>query len=99
MFLYQLPPIYKGKIIKRPSIHCRSPYVADVQIQDEMYIVHAPSLGCGGYADKDQYVYVTKHSDPKLCTHVIHLACRNEKNIDYNIGIHPKSAEKIYSHV
>ena len=58
-------------------------------------IAHAPSLGCCGYADKEQYVYVVPHEKPKTCSHVIHLAHREEKEQKYLIGIHPKSAEKI----
>ena len=33
IFLYQLPPLYKGQIIKRPRASCRSPYVADVAME------------------------------------------------------------------
>ena len=96
-FLYSLPPLMKGNVIQRPSASCRSPYVADVLLTEtnETIIAHAPSLGCCGYADKDQYVYVTKKETSKLCTHVIHLALREEKNQTYLIGIHPKSAEHI----
>lgn len=100
--------LYKGLIIKRPSASCRSPYVADVMIENEQedleeinekenhqIIAHAPALGCCGYADKDKYVYLTKHENPKLCTHVIHLAHVEERDQSYIIGMHPKSAEKI----
>lgn len=94
--LYSIQPIVKGKIIKRPSASCRSPYVANVLLEDNTIVIaHAPSLGCCGYADTDQYVYLTKNKNPKLCTHVIHLAYIKEKNITYLVGMHPKSAEKI----
>ena len=99
--IYQLNNLIKGKIISRPSKHCKTPYVADVMLYDENeneldeVIAHAPSLGCCGYADKEQYVYLMPHENPKTCSHVIHLAHREEKNKKYLIGIHPKSAEKI----
>ena len=53
MEVYQIGPLTKGKIIKRPSAHCRSPYVADVLLDNEIVpiIAHAPALGCCGYAD------------------------------------------------
>ena len=99
--VYQLNGMIKGKIISRPSKHCKTPYVADVLLYDENnepleeVIAHAPSLGCCGSADKEQYVYVVPHENPKTCSHVIHLAHREEKEQKYLIGIHPKSAEKI----
>ncbi len=93
--IYQLDSLIRGKVIHRPSKQCRSPYVADVSINDHIYMVHAPSLGCGGYSDTGQWVYMTKHDNPKKCSHVIHLAERHEKNTIYLVGIHPKSAEQI----
>ena len=96
--LYQIPGFIKGKIISRPSKKCKSPYVADVQIDEETEVItHAPSLGCCGYADKEQFIYMVPHKNPKTCSHVIHLAHRIEKETEYLIGIHPKSAEKIVS--
>lgn len=89
-----------GKVINRPSKTCKTPYVADVEIIDEnqekkIILAHAPSLGCCGYVDKEQDVYLVPHENPKTCSHVIHLAIRNEKDQKYLIGVHPKSAEKI----
>ena len=104
MYLYSLPQTYEGTIVKRPCKTCASPYVADVYLQDpeieenEKHIIaHAPSLGCCGYVDAQQSIVLIKHENPKLCTHVIHLAKRQEKGQTYLIGVHPKSAEKIVS--
>ena len=99
--LYQLDNLVEASVVKRPSKQIKTPYVADVLLYDENneptkeVIAHAPSLGCCGYADKEQYVYVVPHENPKTCSHVIHLAHREEKEQKYLIGIHPKSAEKI----
>ena len=82
----------KGTILKRPSKHCKSPYVADVLLENgEEIIAHAPSLGCCGLCDKDSVVYMTLSPNPKKCTHIIHLG----ENNDVIVGIHPKSGEKI----
>lgn len=82
----------KGTILKRPSKHCKSPYVADVLLEDGSEIIaHAPSLGCCGLCEKDSIVYMILHEKPKLCTHVIHISEFNNTLI----GIHPKSGEKI----
>ena len=94
--ILKLDNMVKGNIINRPSKKCKSPYVADVLLEDGTEVIaHAPSLGCCGYADKCQDVYMIKHENPKTCSHVIHLAIRNEKETNYLIGIHPKSSEKI----
>tara|TARA_B100000424_G_scaffold123286_1_gene93471 strand:+ start:13458 stop:14288 length:831 start_codon:yes stop_codon:yes gene_type:complete len=95
MYLYKLPEFIEGIVEKRPSGTCKSPYVADVISNNTHIIAHAPSLGCCGYVNKDQHIVMTIHEKPKLCTHVIHLAKRIEKNSSYLIGVHPKSAEKI----
>jgi sugar fermentation stimulation protein A len=97
--LVSLDELIEGIIITRPSKHCKTPYVADVKIlsTNEEVIAHAPSLGCCGYADKGQIVYMTKHKKPNTCTHVIQLAHRVEadKDMSYLVGIHPKIAETI----
>jgi len=85
-------PMIKGTIIKRPSKHCKSPYVADVLLENgEEVIAHAPSLGCCGLCEKNSVVYMTLSKEPKTCTRVIHLG----QHKDTIVGIHPKSGEKI----
>lgn len=92
----QLNDLIFGEVIKRPSIQCKSPYVADVKLEDDTTVIaHSPSLGCCGYINASQNVVMVEHANPKLCTHVIHLANRLEKTHNYLIGVHPKSAEKI----
>ena len=45
MIVYQIENIIQGTIIKRPSAFCKTPYVADVLLenQDQIY-GHSPSL-------------------------------------------------------
>ena len=98
IYLYTLEDCITGKVIHRPCKTCFSPYVADVMLEDgNSIIAHAPSLGCCGYVDAQQDVILVKRKNPKKCTHVIHLASRYEKGINYFIGVHPKSAEYIVS--
>jgi DNA-binding sugar fermentation-stimulating protein len=70
---------------------------ADVLLETgEQVIAHAPSLGCFGYVDKNETVLLVPHENPITCSHVIHLAKRNEKkDVSYLIGVHPKSVEKL----
>ena len=99
-FLYSLGNLTHGIVINRPSKTCKTPYVADVEIIDEnrekkIILAHAPSLGCCGYVDKGESIYLIPHENPKTCSHVIHLAHIKEKQHNHLIGVHPKSAEKI----
>ena len=78
----------KGTILKRPSKHCKSPYVADVLLEDGSEIIaHAPSLGCCGLCEKDSTVYMILHEKPKLCTHVIHISEFNNTLIVFKQSI------------
>ncbi len=80
----------RGVVIRRPSKQCKSPYVADVLLDDGSEIIaHAPSLGF--LCEKGSVIYMTLSARPTLCTHIIHLGKQN----DIIVGIHPKSAEKI----
>ena len=101
--IYQIPDtLYEAVIVKRPSTHCKTPYVADIYIPelDKISIAHSPSLGCCGLADKDHKVMVckipeTKSKKEKVCEYVIMLSCVEEKGETIYIGIHPKLSETI----
>ena len=55
--LIKFDNVFQGNIVKRPSKSCKTPYVADVLLQDNSEILgHSPSLGCCGLADKDATV-------------------------------------------
>ena len=48
--LMAIDNLVKGKVIKRPSASCKTPYVADVELEDgTIVLAHTTSLGLGGY--------------------------------------------------
>lgn len=56
---HTLPPLLKATIIKRPSKSIRSPYVADIVLEDGTEALgHAPSLGCCGLVEAGSSVFV-----------------------------------------
>ncbi len=71
LYTYQTQ-LRNGTVIKRPSTSVKSPYMADVKIDndididinnnndndndDKLYLAHTPSLGCNGYVDKDKQI-------------------------------------------
>ena len=95
--LYTVNNLYKGSVIKRPSKYIKSPYVADVLLEDgEETIAHTASLGCCGMVEQGSIVYMTKNTNPKTKTkYGVILSQIKRENIDIIIGIHPKIAEEI----
>ena len=107
MLLMKLDGLIKGTIIKRPSYLIKSPYVADIKLEnnDELntLLAHTQSLGCCGLADKDATIYMkpsNSKSTPKnqmglKCEYTIYLSEILEQGQKIIIGIHPKTAEKL----
>ena len=84
-----------AKVINRPSKECKTPYVGDMIVDNKIEMVHCPSLGCCGYVDKEEEVYVNSCDNPKKCKYICQLALRKEKYNKFLVGVNPKMAEKI----
>jgi DNA-binding sugar fermentation-stimulating protein len=91
MMLMKLELI-EGVVVKRPSRHVKTPYVADVQINDKEILAHSPSLGCCGLADTDAVVLM--ESNPRNGNKCSHTICLSIKDTQI-IGINPKIAENL----
>ena len=68
IILFQTDEVYHGKILKRPSKLIKSPYVADVLLDDKEILAHSPSLGCCGLADQEANVLMTKNKGKNVKT-------------------------------
>lgn len=103
-----IPKLVKGDVIKRPSKHIKSPYVADVLLGDTNteVIAHSAALGCCGLADTGAQVLMTLTPESKSgnktqkCTHRIYMSILHDKRSSKNenkviIGINPKIAETL----
>lgn len=106
IILHTLPELTKGVIVKRPSKHIKSPYVADVMVCDETTITleskeptevlgHTAALGCCGLADNNSVVYMYKTGDKTKCDYCIVHSEFEEKGHNIRVGIAPKLAEYI----
>jgi len=93
--LHKLDNLIEGTVVKRPSRHIRTPYVADVLINDEEVLAHSPALGCCGLADVSANVLLAVSPEPKTktkpknqanlkCSHTIYLALVKESKIINN---------------
>lgn len=98
VFLVNVGTLYKGIVEKRPSAFIKTPYVADVFVNDESVLAHSAALGCSGLIDTNKIVYMTKvESEKNKCAYKI-VACELcEKGKTYLIGVDPKFAETITS--
>lgn len=110
MQLLKLNDLTKVKIIARPSKICKTPYVADIELNDGSIVqAHCASFGCCGLCEKDCYVYASPilsncpQSKSKVCTYKVYLAQIYEEKIindqkyinNQIIGVDPKLAETL----
>lgn len=101
--LLLIPNLVKGDVVKRPSKHIKSPYVADVLLCDTNteVIAHTAALGCCGLADTGAQVLMTLTPESKSgnnkqkCTHRIYLSILNDTINNVIVGINPKMAEEL----
>jgi len=97
MELYKIPNLVVGTIVKRPSQHCKTPYVADVRLEDgTMVMAHTAALGCSGLADAGGVVIMQPVENKKnVCSHKILMVKQTERNTERILGIDPKMAETL----
>jgi DNA-binding sugar fermentation-stimulating protein len=91
--VYSLPKaLIKAKVLARPSKKVKSPYLADILIDDKEYLCHSAPLGCSGHIVEGSIVWVLeKEKSKSQSTHEIYLI--EENNV--LIGCHPLVANKI----
>jgi sugar fermentation stimulation protein A len=91
--------ILKAIIINRPSKTIKSPYMADVEIDDDIQLAHSPSLGLGGLIIKGVNVMVSKCiNNCRKSKYTIELVqTTNPKNKKIWIGANPLFANKIFN--
>lgn len=96
--LYSLGEIVEGIVIKRPSKICKTPYMADVKINNEEdeLLVHSPSLGCCGLVDPNARIIMTPNENPNTkSTHRAQLSYYCEGSNSVIVGVNPKLSEII----
>ena len=108
--LAKLNDLVLVKIVSRPSKLCKTPYVADIELEDGSIVqAHCASMGCCGLSEKESYVYASPiksncvQSKSKVCSYKIYLAnfCEEKiinKQVFINkqlIGVDPKLAETL----
>jgi len=98
--LLSIGKLHQGVVIRRPSAHNKSPYVADVtlDIGGAEIIAHAPMLDLGGLIKPGTVVRMTESKPGGKTSHAIQLVKVNETECDSKrkskngttwIGAHP----------
>jgi DNA-binding sugar fermentation-stimulating protein len=106
MQLLTLNNVIEGTVVKRPSKFIKTPYVADVKIDNEsneLILAHTASLGCCGLADIDATILMSPMPIPKnknnkqKCQYRIYLSVFRDsvREKEIIVGIHPKLAEDL----
>lgn len=103
--LLKISDLIEGEVIKRPSKHIKTPYVADIEIcsDSNMILGHTASLGCCGLADVGAHILMapvpkTKkntNSNKLYCEYRVYLSIIRENNSEMIVGIFPKLAEDL----
>lgn len=99
MLVLKLDNLVEGSIVKRPSKLVKSPYVADVVINDAEILAHTAALGCCGLCEAGASILLapmkknTKNPNDTKCLYSVQLSIINDKNNEIVIGVYPKLAE------
>ena len=105
--ILKINDLIEGEVIKRPSKHIKTPYVADIKIclTSRMILGHTASLGCCGLADVGASVLMApvpdknknKNKNPEKlhCEYRVYLSIIREKGQEMIVGINPKLAEEL----
>jgi len=96
--LHTLPTLFRAIVIKRPSAKIKSPYVADIRLEDGTEaLCHTPGLSCCGLVSACRTIYVSKSADKAKTDYTAQIAeCVDNEGL-YYVGIHPMISQHMAS--
>jgi hypothetical protein len=91
MTIHSFPSLYRVEVLHRPSKSIKSPYVADIRLEDGSHaLCHTPGLGCCGLVATGKYIYVSKAVNANAKTaYTAQMAECSDSEGTYYVGIHP----------
>jgi DNA-binding sugar fermentation-stimulating protein len=105
MMIMKIDNLVPGTVTKRPSKIIKSPYVADVNINNSEFLAHTAALGCCGLCDTGASILLAPLNNSKKskknkedavkCVYSAQLSVISEKGNELIVGIHPKLAEQL----
>jgi sugar fermentation stimulation protein A len=63
--IFEVEEMLFASVINRPSKEIKSPYLADILIDDKVELAHSPSLGCKGLIATDSIIFVSPKYNTK----------------------------------
>lgn len=96
--LHTLPTLIRVTVTKRPSAKIKSPYVADIRLEDGTEaLCHTPGLSCSGLVTPGKVIYVSKSNDKAKTDYTAQIAECTDSEGNYYVGIHPMISQHIAS--
>ena len=95
--MFTLPQLFKAEVIHRPSKTIKSPYVADIRLEDGTdALCHTPGLSCCGLVSQGRTIYVSKAEGKNSKTaYTAQISESKDSEGTYYIGIHPLISQKV----
>ena len=93
--MIKIGPITYGEFVKRPSATCKTPYVADVLVGNELKLCHSLSLGCCGLIDKgttSQMILTDIDNCKRVCSYRIQFV---KLPTNVFVCVNPKMSEDL----
>jgi sugar fermentation stimulation protein A len=96
--LHTLPSLQRATVVKRPSASIKSPYVADITLDDgTMALCHTPGQSCSGLVVPGRTIYVSKGKEGSKTAYTAQLSESTDSEGIYTIGIHPMVSQQMAS--
>lgn len=96
--LHTLPTLIRVTVTKRPSAKIKSPYVADIKLEDGTEaLCHTPGLSCCGLVSAGKTIYVSKSNEKAKTDYTAQIAECTDGEGTYYVGIHPMISQHIAS--
>jgi len=102
--LHKLPPLFRATVLKRPSASIKSPYVADIQLDDGSFAMcHTPGQSCSGLVTPGRVIYVSKGREESKTAWTAQISENRDSEGMYYVGVHPmisqQMASKLLGHI
>ena len=88
--------LLKAEVLHRPSKTIKSPYVADICLEDgTLALCHTPGLSCCGLVSTGRTIYVSKSQAKCKTAYTAQVSESTDSEGLYYVGLHPLLSQKM----